>query len=105
MRETSARAHFACPQAPRTRAVLNSSRSARVPHISDRAYELRRHRTHCRRPERKTPRGSEMADDDHSVSRRTFIQLAIVGGAGVASPDHLFGASTRGEESGAASDS
>jgi aerobic-type carbon monoxide dehydrogenase small subunit (CoxS/CutS family) len=46
-----------------------------------------------------------MADSDRSVSRRTFIQLAIVGGVGVASPDHLFGASTRGEESGPSGDS
>jgi aerobic-type carbon monoxide dehydrogenase small subunit (CoxS/CutS family) len=41
-----------------------------------------------------------MSDSDHSVSRRQFIQLAIVGGAAVASPSYLAGASTAGGESG-----
>jgi aerobic-type carbon monoxide dehydrogenase small subunit (CoxS/CutS family) len=38
-----------------------------------------------------------MADSDRSVSRRRFIQSAIAGGAGVASANYLFRASTHGD--------
>jgi aerobic-type carbon monoxide dehydrogenase small subunit (CoxS/CutS family) len=45
-----------------------------------------------------------MSDSDHGVSRRQFIQLAIVGGAAVATPGCLAGASTPGGQSGSIGD-